>query len=100
MRQVLHHLSMVKASEREERMGADQARKEADAAKKTSVKIGPWDVCKKVFSQEDHKSMSFIDKSDLYFYDYNLAGLFVQENYLASKVGTFLPRFFLYISGI
>jgi hypothetical protein len=30
--------------------------------------------------------MSFIDKSDLYFYDYNLAGLFVQENYLASKV--------------
>ena len=27
--------------------------------------------------------MSFYDKSDLYFYDYNLAGLFVQENYLA-----------------
>ena len=29
--------------------------------------------------------MSFYDKSDLYFYDYNLAGLFVQENYLQSK---------------
>ena len=36
-----------------------------------------------VFSAEDHKTMSFFDKSDLYFYDYNLAGLFVQENYLA-----------------
>ena len=29
--------------------------------------------------------MSFSDKSDLYFYDYNLAGLFVQENYLQAK---------------
>ena len=27
--------------------------------------------------------MSLFDKSDLYFYDYNLAGLFVQENYLS-----------------
>ena len=31
--------------------------------------------------------MSFYDKSDLYFYDYNLVGLFVQENYLSSKPG-------------
>jgi replication factor C subunit 1 len=42
-------------------------------------------VCKKVFSKEDHKTMSFYDKSDLYFYDYNMAGLFVQENYLQAK---------------
>ena len=37
----------------------------------------------KVFSSEDHKTMSLFDKSDLYFYDYNMAGLFVQENYLS-----------------
>merc|ERR1719147_630781 len=66
-------------------MDAAQAKKEAEMSKKTSVKMGPWDVCKKVFSEEDHKTMSFYDKSDLYFYDYNLAGLFVQENYLQSK---------------
>ena len=76
---------MVKASNLESKMEASQAKKEAETAKKTSVKIGPWDVCKSVFSAEEHKSMSFYEKSDLYFHDYNLAGLFVQENYLASK---------------
>ena len=88
VRQVLHHLSMVKAAGgRAEggKMEASQAKKEAEMGKKTSVKIGPWDVCKKVFNKEDHKMMSFFDKSDLYFYDYNLAGLFVQENYLQAK---------------
>ena len=37
-----------------------------------------------VFTADDHKTMSLMDKSDLYFYDYNLSGLFVQENYLSS----------------
>merc|ERR1719300_1669575 len=87
VRQVLHHLSMIKAGAVDggAKMEADQAKKEAEQSKKTSIKVGPWDVCKRVFSQEDHKTMSFIDKSDLYFHDYNLSGLFVQENYLSSK---------------
>ena len=87
VRQVLHHLSMIKASGMDggPKMEADQARKEAEMSRKTSIKVGPWDVCKKVFSEEDRKTMSFIDKSDLYFHDYNLSGLFVQENYLSSK---------------
>ena len=87
VRQVLHHLSMIKASGAAggAKMEADQARREAEMSRKTSIKVGPWDVCKKVFSEEDRKTMSFIDKSDLYFHDYNLSGLFVQENYLSSK---------------
>jgi len=85
VRQVLHHLSMVKASNLDSKMEASQAKKEAESAKKTSIKIGPWDVCKSVFSAEEQKSMSLFDKSDLYFHDYNLAGLFVQQNYLSSK---------------
>jgi len=88
VRQVLHHLSMVRAAGGGAdggKMEAGQAKKEAEMSKKTSIKMGPWDVCKKVFNKEDHKTMSFYDKSDLYFYDYNLAGLFVQENYLSSK---------------
>lgn len=85
VRQVLHHLSMVKASGMETKMDAAQAKHEASVAKKTSIKIGPWDVCKSVFSEAEHRTMSLYDKSDLYFHDYNLAGLFVQENYLASK---------------
>jgi len=85
VRQVLHHLSMVKASNLDSKMEASQAKMEAEKAKKTSIKIGPWDVCKSVFSAEEQKSMSLFDKSDLYFHDYNLAGLFVQQNYLSSK---------------
>ena len=88
VRQVHHHLSMVKAAGGGAdggKMEAGQAKREADRSKKTSVKMGPWAVCKKVFSKEDHKTMSFYDKLDLYFYDHNLAGLFVQENYLQSK---------------
>jgi len=85
VRQVLHHLAMVKASNSGIKMEADQAKKEAAMSKKTSIKVGPWDVCKQVFSAEEHKSMSLFDKSDLYFHDYNMAGLFVSENYLAAK---------------
>lgn len=44
---------------------------------------GPFDVCRKVFaSGEETAHMSLIDKSDLFFHDYSLAPLFVQENYL------------------
>jgi len=84
VRQVLHHLSMIRASDSGDKMDAATAKKEADISKKTSVKVGPWDVCKKVFNGEDHKKMSLYDKSDLYFHDYNMAGLFVQENYLSA----------------
>ena len=90
MRQVLNNLSMIRASGEGAgaaggKMEAIQAKKEAEMSKKTSVKLSPWDVCKKVFNREDHKTMSFYDKSDLYFFDYNLAGLFIQENYLQAK---------------
>lgn len=43
---------------------------------------GPWDAVRKIFSHEDHKSMTIMDKSDLFFHDYSLLPLFVQENYL------------------
>ena len=83
VRQVFHHLSMVKAGGG--KMDIDQVQKDAEMSKKTSVKIGPWNACKKVFSRENQKSMSFHDKTDLFFEDYNMAGMFVQENYLQSK---------------
>lgn len=79
IRQVLNHLSMWTADEKN--LSADKAEKEANAAKKDTV-MGPWEVCRKVFSKEDHKTMSVADKSRLFFFDYSLAPLFVQENYL------------------
>lgn len=79
IRQILNHLSVWTAAEKT--LSADAAKKEANAAKKDTV-LGPWEVCRKVFSKEDHKTMSLGDKSRLFFYDYSLAPLFVQENYL------------------
>jgi len=85
IRQVLHQLSMLKAKSagvESEKLTAADIKSETERSQKTSIKMGPWDVCRKVFSASDHKSMSLMDKSDLFFHDYSLGPLFVQENYL------------------
>ncbi|XP_067297806.1 replication factor C subunit 1 [Pseudorasbora parva] len=80
IRQILHNLSMWSAKDKV--MTYDQAKADANKAKK-DMKLGPFDVCRKVFaSGEETAHMSLIDKSDLFFHDYSLAPLFVQENYL------------------
>ncbi|CAH1720691.1 unnamed protein product [Chironomus riparius] len=83
VRQTLNHLAMYSAS-KDTKLNADKAKKNAQMSEK-DIKIGPWDVIRKVFSAEEHKTMSLNDKSDLFFYDYNIAPLFVQENYLHVK---------------
>uniref|UniRef100_W5UC34 Replication factor C subunit 1 n=1 Tax=Ictalurus punctatus TaxID=7998 RepID=W5UC34_ICTPU len=80
IRQVLHNLSMWSATDKV--MTYDQAKADANRAKK-DMKMGPFDVCRKVFvSGEETAHMTLIDKSDLFFHDYSLAPLFVQENYI------------------
>ncbi|XP_041642033.1 replication factor C subunit 1 [Cheilinus undulatus] len=80
VRQVIHNLSMWSA--RDKVMTYDQCKSDAAKARK-DMKMGPFDVCRKVFAAgEETSHMSLIDKSDLFFHDYSLAPLFVQENYL------------------
>lgn len=50
---------------------------------KKDLRLGPWEVVRKVFSAEEHKSMTLNDKADLFFHDYSLGPLFVQQNYLS-----------------
>ncbi|KAM6972617.1 replication factor C subunit 1 [Aplochiton taeniatus] len=79
IRQVLHNLSMW--SSKDKVMTYDQCKIDAASARK-DLKMGPFDVCRKVFTRDDGAAtMSLIDKSDLFFHDYSLAPLFVQENY-------------------
>ncbi|KAF1395200.1 hypothetical protein PFLUV_G00009080 [Perca fluviatilis] len=79
IRQVIHNLSMWSAKNKV--MTYDQCKSDAASARK-DMKLGPFDVCRKVFaSGEETAHMSLIDKSDLFFHDYSLAPLFVQENY-------------------
>ncbi|RXM31698.1 Replication factor C subunit 1 [Acipenser ruthenus] len=80
IRQVLHNLSMWSA--RDKVFTYDQAKSDSSNARK-DIKMGPFDVCRKVFAAGDEAAhMSLIDKSDLFFHDYSLAPLFVQENYV------------------
>ncbi|KAG2465355.1 RFC1 factor, partial [Polypterus senegalus] len=83
IRQVLHNLSMWSASNKV--FTYDQAKADASKARK-DIKMGPFDVCRKVFiTGEETAHMTLIDKSDLFFHDYSLVPLFVQENYVHVK---------------
>lgn len=78
VRQTLNSLSLISADPNAKGSGLRN-----DNGKK-DLKIGNFDVVRKVFSAEEHKTMTLNDKSDLFFHDYNLAGLFVQQNYLSA----------------
>lgn len=89
LRQVINHLSLFLANSSSVSSKVETAAKDKVDGKKSGVtnkdvRLGPFDVCKLVFSKEDHKKMTIHDKSDLFFHDYNIAGLFVQENYLST----------------
>ncbi|EDW34363.1 GL21622 [Drosophila persimilis] len=79
IRQSINHISLMSAGE--DIPTQSQAKVELKTASK-DLKLGPWEVVRKVFTAEEHKRMSFADKCDLFFHDYSLAPLFVQQNYL------------------
>lgn len=93
IRQVLHHLSIL--SSKEKNLSTEQAKLDAAKSKK-DFKLGPWDVTKKVFSIEEHQNMSMMDKAGLFFQDYSLGPLFVQENYLQVSYFTLYFPFSVY----
>lgn len=83
IRQVLHNLSMWCAQSKA--LTYDQAKADSQRARK-DIRLGPFDVARKVFAAgEETAHMSLMDKSDLFFHDYSIAPLFVQENYLHVK---------------
>ncbi|KAH8359085.1 hypothetical protein KR093_004234 [Drosophila rubida] len=77
IRQTINHLALLSAGEKLPQMTATG---QQVAAK--DLKLGPWEVVRKVFTADEHKHMSFYDKCDLFFHDYSMAPLFVQQNYL------------------
>ncbi|KAL8207503.1 UNVERIFIED_CONTAM: replication factor C subunit 1 [Gekko kuhli] len=83
IRQVLHNLNMWCAKNKA--LTYDGVKEDANKARK-DIKLSPFDVVRKVFAAgEETSRMSLIDKSDLFFHDYSLAPLFVQENYVHVK---------------
>ncbi len=47
--------------------------------------MGPWDVVRDLFSAQTFRAMSFADKIDMYYHDYQLIPLMVHENYFRSN---------------
>lgn len=96
IRQTLNHLTLMSAdgavavasassqTSSASSSGVSSAASELHSQKtaKKDLKLGPWEVVRKVFSADEHKSMSLADKCDLFFNDYSLGPLFVQQNYL------------------
>ncbi|GCC24657.1 hypothetical protein chiPu_0003059 [Chiloscyllium punctatum] len=99
IRQVLHNLSMWCAENKT--LTYDQAKENGSKTRK-DTKLGPFDVVRKVFATgEEAAHMSLIDKSDLFFHDYSIAPLFVQENYLHVKpaaAGTNMKKHLMLLS--
>ncbi|KAH8318009.1 hypothetical protein KR074_000152, partial [Drosophila pseudoananassae] len=75
IRQSINHIALLSAKE-------DSVGKAGQQVATKDLKLGPWEVVRKVFTADEHKHMSLADKSDLFFHDYSLAPLFVQQNYL------------------
>ncbi|XP_011631850.1 replication factor C subunit 1, partial [Pogonomyrmex barbatus] len=78
IRQVINHLEFLRSQ---------TAHVEADGKKHSNknFKLGPFDVAKIAFNAEEQKTMNLNDRIGLYFHDYNIAPLFIQENYLGVR---------------
>uniref|UniRef100_A0ABK9MQN0 Replication factor C subunit 1 n=1 Tax=Glossina morsitans morsitans TaxID=37546 RepID=A0ABK9MQN0_GLOMM len=82
IRQSINHIALLSADKGLQLSAASDTKGNVGKVAQKDLKMGPWEVVRKVFSAEEHKTMSFNDKSDLFFHDYSLAPLFVQQNYL------------------
>ncbi|KAI9502182.1 replication factor RFC1 C terminal domain-containing protein [Coemansia spiralis] len=52
---------------------------------KKEVSVGPFDVIGKYLNGAENMGMSFADKLDLYYNDFSIIPLFVQENYIDNR---------------
>lgn len=59
--------------------------KEYSQLNKKEVSIGPFDVIGKYMNGGENTGLSFADKLDLYYSDFSIIPLFVQENYIDNK---------------
>ncbi|GAU93363.1 hypothetical protein RvY_05316 [Ramazzottius varieornatus] len=86
LRQTLHNLYMWTVNKKS--ISFDEAKVQSATAEKDSIKVGPFDAVREMFQPpKGHlPGSAVIEKSDLYFEDYNFVPLFVQENYLSVNI--------------
>ncbi|PAA68229.1 hypothetical protein BOX15_Mlig000282g7, partial [Macrostomum lignano] len=79
VRQTIHNLQAW-TSNSGGSSGADQLRKDASRSRK-DLRFGPFDLVRKALSSDEMADKSINQLSDLFFQDYNMEPLFIQENY-------------------
>uniref|UniRef100_A0A034VZC1 Replication factor C subunit 1 n=1 Tax=Bactrocera dorsalis TaxID=27457 RepID=A0A034VZC1_BACDO len=79
IRQTINHISLLSAGKY---LKLPTSAKGTNKTAEKDLKMGPWEVVRKVFSADEHKHMTLNDKCDLFFQDYSMGPLFVQQNYL------------------
>ncbi|KAJ3355942.1 hypothetical protein HDU83_002227 [Entophlyctis luteolus] len=47
-----------------------------------NMSMGPWDIAGLLFNRSSFRELSFPDKLELYFHDFSLVPLMIQENYI------------------
>ncbi|KAJ3262664.1 hypothetical protein HK103_000193 [Boothiomyces macroporosus] len=79
IRQILNILSTYRLSHNN--LSFDDSKNISNSVTK-NVSLSPFDITSRLFTQHSFRSTSFNDKIDLYFQDFSLIPLMVQENYL------------------
>eukprot|EP00746_Dinoflagellata_sp_MGD_P073209 gnl/MRDRNA2_/MRDRNA2_29725_c0_seq1.p1 gnl/MRDRNA2_/MRDRNA2_29725_c0~~gnl/MRDRNA2_/MRDRNA2_29725_c0_seq1.p1 ORF type:complete len:918 (-),score=219.65 gnl/MRDRNA2_/MRDRNA2_29725_c0_seq1:27-2780(-) len=85
IRMVINQLQAMANSERcrqEQGVTYATAKEKMDGCKDVQVMLTPFDACKKVLNSSEGSKMSLMDRCDMFFLDYSLVPLLVQENYL------------------
>lgn len=82
IRQCLHNLSIWSSNNKNLTL-TQKSQDEIEKAMK-DVRMNPFEACKQVFQNETNSKVprTFLDKLDLFFTDYSLMPLLIQENYL------------------
>lgn len=83
IRQCLHNLSMWSSNNKV--LNSTQTLKNDIEKAIKDTKMNPFEACKQIFQSDPAKPKTMIDKMDLFFTDYSLMPLLVQENYLSVK---------------
>mmetsp|Transcript_51976 Transcript_51976/g.96173 ORF Transcript_51976/g.96173 Transcript_51976/m.96173 type:complete len:892 (-) Transcript_51976:2-2677(-) len=87
MRLVLNQLQMMSRSPQYQQGGVrymDMKEKMGSMSKDQEVMLSPFEACRKLLTASDAKTMSLMDRMELFFIDYSLMGLLVHENYMKS----------------
>merc|ERR1712176_424037 len=85
MRLIMNQLQMLSNSTVYKTTGVkymDMKDRIKDISKDAAVMMGPFDACKKLLNTAEARQCTFKERLDMFFVDFSLVGLLVQENYM------------------